>query len=68
MNLKTFKFNFGSLQIFDRLLSDPYMGRQWETTPVKKLPHENYHGEDTFRSNRRRWESSMALEEEEEDF
>ena len=34
--------------------------------PHKKFPHENYSGEDTLHSNRRRLDSSRALEEEEE--
>ena len=31
--------------------------------PCEKYPQENYNGEDILQSNRRRWESSMALEE-----
>ena len=36
--------------------------------PVKNFPHENYNGENPLHSNRRRSESSMALEEEVEEY
>ena len=40
-------------------------GKAWETTPVEKFPQEIYNEEYTLHCNRRRSESSMALEEEE---
>ena len=38
-----------------------------EKPPLRKFSQENYNGEDTLHSNRQRSESSMALEEEEEE-
>ena len=35
-----------------------------ENHPCKKFPQDNYNGEDTLHSNRRRSLSSMALEDE----